>query len=111
MPEQELNPPTNIRKLPLERLFTDSDAEVLMAGIKPQDMDDKWIVYSDAGWVYFLRSWTKTYIFAIKLDGSPAGVRVTDSWVNDNKEEFNSQGEKSDLKILNGVIDFVLRQA
>ena len=54
-------------KLGYEKFFSDADAEKLLNGYKPRDMDDKWFVYSEDGWIYFVRSWTGNHIFGLKL--------------------------------------------
>ena len=77
-----------------DRFFSDLDAEKIMLGHVPQDMEDKWFIYAENGWVYFHRSWTGNCIYKIKLDGSPAGVRVTDAYVNRDPEQYKS----TDLK-------------
>lgn len=88
-----------------QNFFWDSDAEKLLAGYKPTDMEDKWFVYSQEGWVYFVRSWTGHHIFAIKLAGSSAGgANVIASWVNTNQKQYRSQGREQDIKLLNGII-------
>jgi hypothetical protein len=85
--------------------FADSDAETILSGHKPTDMDDKWFIYSDDGWVYFVRSWTGHYIYAIQLAGSPAGgARVISSWVNADQGQYKSPGRESDIQIINNLI-------
>ncbi|TLM72996.1 hypothetical protein ACONUD_07400 [Microbulbifer harenosus] len=101
-----------VKNLPIERedlgysnFFWDSDAEKIMSGHLPTSMDDKWFVYSENGWVYFVRSWTGHYIFAFQLTGSSAGgSRVISSWVNTNPEQYRSQSRESDVQLLNDVI-------
>jgi len=85
--------------------FWDSDAEKIMSGHKPTDMDDKWFIYSENGWVYFVRSWTGHHIFGIQLSGSPAGgARVVASWVNSNTEQHRSQSKEADIQLISNLI-------
>ncbi len=110
-----MNPATkdSWKRLPLPNLreqlsfpgfYTDARAENIQAGHIPEDMDDKWFIYSEKGWVYFHRSWTGACIFALKLDGSPAGVRVSDSWVSREEKEYSSKDIEQDRKLLTGLI-------
>jgi hypothetical protein len=46
--------PKNMRQLPYERFFYDSEAKKILDGFKPRDMDDKWFIYAEEGWVYFI---------------------------------------------------------
>ena len=81
--------PEERKELDYKNFFWDSDAEKILAGYKPAKMDDKWFIYSEDGWVYFVRSWSGYHIFAIQLTGTPAGgVKVVSSWVNANKEQY-----------------------
>lgn len=97
--------PDTRENLGYENFFHDIDAEKLLSGYKPLDMEDKWFIYSEDGWVYFVRSWTGNHIFAIQLAGSPAGgANVISSWVNTNQDQYRSQGREQDIKLLNGII-------
>lgn len=91
--------------LPFEGFYTDLDAENMMKGHIPEEMEDKWFIYFDRGWLYFHRSWTGHCIYMVKLDGSPAGVRTVEAWVNRDKSQYNSSGMESDLSILTSLIN------
>ena len=96
--------PAESKKFKFEKLYTDYEAELMMNGHKPKSMDDKWFIYYEAPWLYFHRSWTGHCIYKLKLDGSPAGVRVIEAWVNINKDQFN--GEHLDnSKLLQNLIE------
>jgi hypothetical protein len=75
--------------------YTDAEAELLMQGLIPEEMEDKWFIYFNEGWLYFLRSWTGACIYALRLDGSPAGVQVTDSWVNRDPAQYKGNDDSS----------------
>ena len=77
-------------------------------GIIPKQMEDKWFIYFEDGWLRFHRSWTGFFIYAVKLDGSPAGVRVTDSWVNRDPAQYTSTDLDYDQKMLRYLIDVAL---
>ena len=97
--------PQERENLGYQNFFWDSDAEKIMSGYKPVDMDDKWFIYSENGWVYFVRSWTGHHIFAFQLTGSSAGgAKVVASWVNANKDEYRSLGKEMDIQIINNLI-------
>jgi hypothetical protein len=83
----------------------DKDAEKILEGYKPQDMDDKWFIYSESGWVYFVRSWTGHHIFGLKLHPTSAGSSIiTESWVNSNPEEFNSPEKETNIKLIKNLL-------
>ena len=85
--------------------YTDARGKDMLMGHKPEDMDDKWFIYSNDGWIYFLRSWTGACIYALKLDGSPAGVRVLDSWVSREPSQYALTDLEQDKRILSQLID------
>ena len=88
--------------LPL--LFSDADGEQIKIGHVPEDMDDKWFIFFENGWLYFHRSWTGHCIYGIRLDGSPNGVRVIDAWVNCDPNEYKSPGLDTDINIIKQLI-------
>ncbi len=97
--------PDEPQDLGYQNFFWDVDAEKILTGHKPGDMDDKWFIYSEEGWVYFVRSWTGHHIFAFKLEGSSdGGAKVVASWVNANTEQYNSPGKQVDIQIINNLL-------
>ncbi|MDC5855721.1 hypothetical protein [Vibrio europaeus] len=97
--------PTNKTELGFNIFFSNADAEKLLCGYKPVDMEDKWFVYSENTWVYFIRSWTGHYIFGIELSDARDGkLVVTSSWVNADTKQYRSQGREQDCRLLSGII-------
>jgi hypothetical protein len=84
----------------LSLLFSDREAEQMAKGHIPEDMDDKWFIFFEEGWLYFHRSWTGHCIYAVRLASSPAGMRIAEAWVNRNKYEYNSAGMDSDNRMV-----------
>ncbi|HEU5067730.1 MAG TPA: hypothetical protein VFT61_06055 [Sphingomicrobium sp.] len=99
---QPLPPERELFDLPL--LFSDADAERIKKGHVPLNMDDKWLIFFEDSWLYFHRSWTGHCIFAVRLDGSPNGVRVIEAWVNRNSEQYNSRGTDADRQMVEQLI-------
>ena len=92
-------------ELGYHQLFTNLEAETLLQGIIPKEMEDKWFVYFDDGWLYLHRSWTGHLIYWLKLDGSPSGMRITESWVNRDPDEYNSSDTDYDKEMLNYLLN------
>lgn len=88
--------------------FTNADAEQMMRGFVPEQMEDKWFIYFDDGWLYFHRSWTGVLIYALRLEDSSAGVRVVESWVNRNPEQHTATDTEYDQKLVRFLIDAIL---
>lgn len=93
-------------ELGYEGFFDDLEAEQLIQGLKPEAMKDKWFAYYESGWLYLHRSWTGAMIYWLRLDGSPAGVRVVESWVSRDAEDY----KQKDIDYDRQMIDFLLRR-
>lgn len=103
--------PSSSEKLNFEAIFTDEEAELLTLGLIPQQMEDKWFIYFDEGWLRFHRSWTGTYVYGLRLDRSPAGVCVIDSWANRDPSEHRGSDAEYDRLLLRFLIDaFLLKK-
>jgi len=99
-----LPPPAERESLQLGLLFSDDEGERIRRGHIPKDMDDKWFIFFEDGWLYFHRSWTGHCIYGVRLDGSPSGVRVIEAWASRNKDEYNSPGVETDLRMIEQLI-------
>ena len=107
-----LPPPEERVPLEFEALFTDQEAEQLMLGLVPDQMEDKWFVYYEDGWLRFHRSWTGAFIYALRLEVSPTGARVVESWVNRNQQQYAASDTDYDRKLVRFLIDaFLFKKA
>tara|TARA_R110002020_G_scaffold279104_2_gene494495 strand:+ start:5747 stop:6091 length:345 start_codon:yes stop_codon:yes gene_type:complete len=93
--------PISRRPLGYSASFSESDAATIMAGHIPKDMDDKWFIYSEGDWIYFVRSWTGFHIYGIRLADS--GV-VSDSWVSLDSDQHRVKDSMTEIDNLEFVI-------
>ncbi len=108
---KHLSPPAECEPLGFEAFFTDAEAEQIALGFVPEQMEDKWFIYYEEGWLRFHRSWTGAFIYAVRLDGSPAGVRVVDSWVNRCPDQYKAKDTAYDRRLVRFLIDaFLLKR-
>jgi hypothetical protein len=108
---KHLPAPEERQALGFEALFTDAEAEQMMLGLVPAEMEDKWFIYFADGWLRFHRSWTGALIYALRLDGSPVGVRVVESWVNRNPQQYAGTDVEYDRKLIRFLIEaFLLKR-
>lgn len=103
-----LPPPAKREPLGFEGCFSEQDAKKMMLGIVPRQMEDKWFIYFHEAWLYFHRSWTGACIYAVRLDGLEAGVRVSDSWVNRDSDQYKSVDLEYDRELVAFLIDALL---
>lgn len=100
-----LPPPQQREALDYDAVFTDAEADQLRVGLIPGGMDDRWFIYFADGWLHIHRSWTGFLIYWLKLEGCPAGVRVTEAWVSRDPEQYEETDSSRDRRIL----DFLIR--
>jgi len=106
-----LPPPAQREPLGFSALFSNSEAEALMQGSIPQAMEDKWFICFQDPWLLFHRSWTGACIYGLRLEASPAGVRIVDSWVNRDPGQYKGTDVDYDRKLVQFLIDaFLLRR-
>jgi hypothetical protein len=110
-----LPPPAQREPLEFAAVFNNAETELLVLGLIPKGMDDKWFVYFEGsayrqGWLLFHRSWTGACIYGLQLEGSSAGARVVDSWVSRDPTQYKGTDVDYDRKLLRFLIDaFLLR--
>ena len=98
--------PVEKAALGYQKFFRTVDANKIMSGYKPEDMDDRWFIYYEDSWVYFVRSWTGYHIFGFKLAVSPNGsANVIASWANRNIDEYQSKSKENDIQTINDLIN------
>ena len=97
--------PVEKADLGYQKIFSAADAKKIMSGHKPEDMDDRWFIYYEDSWVYFVRSWTGYHIFGFKLAASPDGSSsVIASWANRNIDEYQSTSKENDIQNIDDLI-------
>jgi hypothetical protein len=121
---KSLPPPQQCEALGFAATFNDAETELLVLGLVPKDMEDKWFIYfergppnrppeaqgsaSPQGWLLFHRSWTGACIYGLHLERSPGGARVVDSWVSRDPAQYKNADVEYDRKLLRFLIDALL---
>ena len=100
--------PVEKADLGYQKIFSAADAKKIMSGHKPEDMDDRWFIYHEDRWVYFVRSWTGHHIFGFELAASPDGSSsVISSWANRNIDEYQSKSKENDIQTITDLINAI----
>lgn len=95
-------------RIVIDRTFTPDQFAKIKAGHIPQEMEDKWFVYFDEGWLHFHRSWTGYCIFLVKLVEIDAGWQIAEAWVSRDESRYQSQDVEEDLDLLTNVFRWSL---
>lgn len=101
--------PDQREQFELQLHFTDSEAEKLRFGLIPRDMDDRWFIFFEDGWLYLHRSWTGDCIYGVRLEGAPSGVRVVDAWASRDSDRYNSPGTEEEKRRVADLLDFLVQ--
>lgn len=95
-------------ELAFRRTFTPSEAERLRAGLWPQVMEDKWVVWLGDSSLDLWRSWTGHCIFSLAAQTSDSGVTVGPLIVNTDTTQYRRQSDAEDLRLVESLIGRVL---
>lgn len=88
--------------------FTKPEAEALKRGFTPREMEDKWFICLHDGWLLFYRSWTGFCVYGLRLDTTPEGMKITESWVSRNPEQYRGSEIEDDRRLVRDLIDELL---
>ena len=91
--------------LNFDRKFPEREYEAIRAGLLSRDMDDKWDIIFDEGWLYFYRSWTGNCIFQTRIEPDEDGYRMVETWVNRNPQQYNANDDNFDVAMIGWLID------
>lgn len=105
---QTLALPASREDLGFELHLSEADAQTVMMGLLPRDMDDKWFIYFEEEWLYFHRSWTGACIYALRLTKSLDGFQVAESWVSRELTQYKETRTDYDRELLRFMIQALL---
>ncbi len=105
---KHLPPPSAREDLAFEAVFTDAELEQIVQGFVPGEMEDKWFIYFEDGWLRVHRSWTGAFIYALRLDKTSDGARVVESWVNRDPQQYQVLNTEYDRRFLRHLIETLL---
>jgi hypothetical protein len=89
--------------------FTPEEFEKISRGLKPEQMEDKWLIaMEEDGVLGFHRSWTGHCIFRVEFERAGDKHAVKNALVNRNAEQYNSPGDDYDTALLGYLIDNLL---
>jgi hypothetical protein len=100
--------PEACARLGYERRFTAEEQRRLALGIVPRNMEDKWFIFFEDGWLYLHRSWTGACIYRVRLAPVDEGCEVAEAWVNRAPEEYTRRDDDYDVRLLRFLVDRLL---
>ncbi len=100
--------PEKRARIPYERTFDAKEHERLVHGLVPEQMEDKWLIFYEAPWLWFHRSWTGIAIYGVKLRPEGEGSVVEEAVVNRSPEEYRETDDAHDAAILGFLVERLL---
>lgn len=94
--------------LPFQRTYTEQEYQHLILGLNPEEMEDKWFVFEEGGWLHFHRSWTGFCIYRVHCEKAAAGYTTTETWVNRDPEQYSETDDAFDAALLQFLIETLL---
>lgn len=91
--------------IPLDLKFSKKEFDVIKKGSIPQDMDDRWHIYSKDNHLYFHRSWTGNMIFDCSFEEKNDEVFIRGIRVNQDPEQFRETSKDSLVALFRGLLN------
>ncbi|MBP6978226.1 MAG: ADP-ribosylglycohydrolase family protein, partial [Bacteroidales bacterium] len=86
------------KRIDISLHFTDKQFSRLINGLIPQQMEDKWFVFYEDGWLYFHRSWTGCGIYKAQLHKERQGYSIKDFFVERNMGKYSNTDDDEDIE-------------
>lgn len=100
--------PENHARLSASWTFTRKEFEQMMRGLIPEQMEDKWFIYYEKGWLHFHRSWTGYCIYQVQFQERNSTIEVAQILVSRDPEQYRESSDEYDLLLLMYLIDGLL---
>lgn len=101
-------PIDNPKRIDFKLLFYNDQYEQLIAGLVPQQMEDKWFIYHEEGWLYFHRSWTGYGIYKAQVIKTSEGYIISEFWAERNQDKYQNDDDETDRETLSFLIGWGL---
>ena len=100
--------PSESKLFDLELALSAEEYRKTQLGFVPEEMEDKWFIYFEDGWLNFHRSWTGNRIYRLRFEPSGDGYEVIEAWVNRSTAEYKFTDDENDRRIVRSLIDVIL---
>jgi hypothetical protein len=94
--------------LPIEGEFTRREFQRIKLGLVPTQMEDKWFIYFERGWLNFHRSWTGVCIYRVRFKHKKDEYAIAEAWANRDPDEYSNTDDEYDIGLLSYLIYAVL---
>jgi hypothetical protein len=96
-------------RLPLGGQFTPDEQRRIAHGLVPEEMEDKWFIFYEDGWLHLHRSWTGLCVYVVKLrPTADGGSELEEAWVNRDPAQYKETDQARDAAMLAYLIERLL---
>ncbi|WP_345950040.1 hypothetical protein ABDD95_01015 [Mucilaginibacter sp. PAMB04274] len=100
--------PETIAETVLNTKMSDQEYEALVHGFWPKDMEDRWLMYVEAEWVYLHRSWTGHCVFKARVEVHGNLHVLTTLHINRDVSQYKSTNLGADIDEFNSVLNSLI---
>ena len=106
------------KQIPVDRTFSEEEYQRLQIGLLPEEMEDKWFIYFEEGWLFFHRSWTGHGIYQVRVEPcdpqdqlSTSRYRIAEAWVSRDASIYRFTDDEHDRALVLFLIErFLLKE-
>ena len=99
-------PMVNPKCIEISMHFTDAQFSRLIKGLIPQQMEEKWFIFYENGYLFFHRSWTGYCVFMAQVVKDSDGYSISEFWAERDKKKFSNPNDSVDI----AMFTFLLMQ-
>jgi hypothetical protein len=92
----------------LNKELAAGEYQALLSGFLPRDMDDRWFMYANEGYVYLHRSWTGHCIFRLKIEVKKEGCLLTELRINRDTNQYKSTNVEADKNEVDSILSYLI---
>ena len=96
--------PERFSTISLDRLYSDAESDLIMAGFLPREMEDKWFLFFENDTLYCNRSWTGYCIYQVHFVREDNSLRATHAEVNRDPDQYSNTDDAEDVEHIYSVI-------
>ena len=90
------SPISKPKMIDIEMKFSLTQLAELKKGLIPEQMEDKWFIFYERGWLYFHRSWTGDGMYKAKLIKEGEGYSIKEFLAERDKEIYGNVDDNED---------------
>lgn len=101
--------PRRLQALP-DRLWSAEDWDLLHAGYRARDMDEKWNVFTEADVLFLHRSWTGRRVYEVRFGRAAEGSDrlITQAAVEGDTERYRAAEDEYECVVLELVLSAIV---